>query len=160
MKPIVSIMYQLRPSSITRMLCFANSSLNIYSWTSPMMTVRHGRDAKHRVNDELHIGRVHEYFYHAAQQCTKSFWHFLSRAHSTSPFRTVKCRSHWTAHNDFQGSIARFDYGQFHMNTCSYGSWSFRCMIKDIQGLFADAPLMSYSSKLNENECDNFWDQK
>ena len=34
-----------------------------------MMTVHHERDAKRRVYDELHFGRVHEYFYRAAQQC-------------------------------------------------------------------------------------------
>ena len=35
--------------------------------------VRYGRDAKSRVYNELHIGRVHEYFYHVTQQCTKRF---------------------------------------------------------------------------------------
>ena len=60
----------------------------------------------------------------------KDFDTFFSRVHSTSPpFRTVKCRGHWTDHNHFRGSITRFDYGQFHMNTCSYGSWAFSCMI-------------------------------
>ena len=33
-----------------------SNSSTIYSWTSPMMTVRDGRDAKRRVYDELHIG--------------------------------------------------------------------------------------------------------
>ena len=37
------------------------------------MTIRHGRDAKRRVYDEIHIGRVYEYFYHATQQCTEIF---------------------------------------------------------------------------------------
>ena len=31
---------------------------------------RYGRDEKRRAYNELHIGRVHEYFYHATQQCT------------------------------------------------------------------------------------------
>ena len=39
----------------------------MYSWTSPMIKVRHGRDAKRRVYDKRHIGRVHEYFYHATE---------------------------------------------------------------------------------------------
>ena len=89
----------------------------------------HGRDAKCRVYDEPHIGRVHECFYHATQQCAKRFWHFFWRVHSTSLFRTVKCRGHWTTHDHLQGSITRFDYGQFHMNTCSWGPWSFSCII-------------------------------
>ena len=31
---------------------------------------------------------------------------WLSRAHSTSPFRTVKCRDNRTDHNDFQAGVA------------------------------------------------------
>ena len=56
---------------------------------------------------------------------------FFSRAHSTSSFRTVKFRGHWTDQNDFQRSITRFDHCQSQINTCSYGSWSFSCMIID-----------------------------
>ena len=40
--------------------------------------------------------------------------------HSTSPFCTVKCLGYWTAHDDFQGSILRFDYGQLLLNLYSY----------------------------------------
>ena len=44
---------------------------------------------------------------------------FVSRVHSaSSPFRTVKCRGHLTEHNDFQGSITRFDHGQFQKSKC------------------------------------------
>ena len=32
------------------------TAITIYSWSSPMMEVRYGRDAKHRVYNELHIG--------------------------------------------------------------------------------------------------------
>ena len=38
-----------------------------YSWRSPVMTVRYGRDAKRRVYDGLHIGTVSEYFYHTTR---------------------------------------------------------------------------------------------
>ena len=55
-----------------------------------------------------------------------TFW--LSRAHSTS-FRTVKCRDNRTDHNDFQGSTTSLDHGHFQINTCSYGSRSFSCMV-------------------------------
>ena len=98
--------------------------------------VCYGRDAKRRVYNELDIWRVHEYFHHATQQCIKRFWHFFSRVHSTGPpFRTVKCRGHWTDHNHFQGSTTRFDYGQFQNNTCSYVSWAFSCMIIVLSGV-------------------------
>ena len=40
----------------------------IYSWTSPMMKVRYGPDAKRPVYNELYIGTVHEFLYHATQQ--------------------------------------------------------------------------------------------
>ena len=102
----------------------------IDSWRCPfpMMKVRHGRDAKRRVYDELGIGRVHSYFYHATEQCTKICLPFFSRIHPTSPFR-MKCRGHWTDYNHFQGSITRFDYGHFQMKTCSYGAWAFNCKI-------------------------------
>ena len=33
----------------------------------------YGRDAKRRVYNELHVGRVHEYFYHATQHALKDF---------------------------------------------------------------------------------------
>ena len=60
----------------------------------------------------------------------KDFDVFFARVHSTSPpFRNARCRGHWTDHDHFRGSITRFDYGQFHMKTCSYGSWVFSCMI-------------------------------
>ena len=36
-------------------------------------TDEHRRDTKRRVYNELHIGRVHEYFYRATQQCTIRF---------------------------------------------------------------------------------------
>ena len=55
-----------------------------------------------------------------------------SRIHSNSfSFHPVNCGGHWTDHND-QRSIRRLYYGQFQMNTCSYGSWSFSCMITGI----------------------------
>ena len=123
-----------------------------------MMTVHHGRDAKRRIYDEHHIGRVHEYFYHEAQQCTKRFWHFFSRVHSTSSaFCTVKCRGHWTVHDDFQGSITRFGYGHFQMSTCSYGSWSFSCMINmimtDLSELSKNYLSYNWKPKIHTNTC-------
>ena len=48
------------------------------------MKVRYGRYAKRRGYNELHIGRVNEYFYHAAQQCTRAGCdHFFGNAMAT-----------------------------------------------------------------------------
>ena len=35
-------------------------------------------------------------------------------------FRTVIRLGHLTAHDNFQGSVMRFDYGHFQMSTCSF----------------------------------------
>ena len=81
------------------------------------------------------IGRVHELIYRAAQQLNYLFRGVFSRVNSPFiQFYIDKLWSHWTVHDDFVGSMTRFDHRQFQMNTCLYGTWSFSCMIKRCLG--------------------------
>ena len=46
-------------------------------------------------------------------------------------FCTVKYWVHWTVHDDIQVAMIRSDHGQFQMNNCLFGTWSFSCMTID-----------------------------
>ena len=47
--------------------CSSPADITTTSWTSPMMKICIGQKVEHWVYNEVHIGRVHEYFYHATQ---------------------------------------------------------------------------------------------
>ena len=81
----------------------------------------HGRGAKRRVYDKLHIVKAHECVYHATQQGLKVFETFSREF--IQPF--VNFALYWChriVHDDIQVIIMRFDRGRFQMNTCRYGT--------------------------------------
>ena len=68
----------------------------------------------------------------------------------------------WPVNNRFQGSITRFDYGHLQMNTCSYESWAFSCMINDfnVPCICGNTLTCSISLKFSSPPCSwqpKFW---
>ena len=60
----------------------------IHSWTSPMVKVCYGRDARCRIYSELCIGRLHECFTMYLNNPPKDIDTFSESSFSSSPFRT------------------------------------------------------------------------
>ena len=115
-------------------LCSTYSSIllsTIYSWANPTMKFVMDETQSVESITNFTLEESVNIFIMQLNNTLKGFDVFFWIVHSTSPpFRTVKCRGHWADHNYFQGSITRFDYGQFQMSTCFNGSWAFSCKIK------------------------------
>ena len=91
----------------------------------------------------FHIGRVHEYVYHAAQQCTKCLLDLFSRVHSTSFVLhcSIILRSlSWPWwHSSDPDEVWSW---QFQINTCVYKTCFLSCMIIIQNILMFNEPLL------------------
>ena len=75
---------------------------SIYSWTSPMMMFVMYKTRSVESITNFTLEESLNIFIMQLNNALKDFYTFLSRVYSTSsPFRTEKCRGHWTDHNHF-----------------------------------------------------------